>query len=137
MVRQDLLVCPIMELQETGAGIRDIYLPQSDKWYAFNLRTLQGGYLGGPLLKELDGGSIIQWDASIYNAPHHVPYITPMFVRYGTFLPTFSSQFTISDMKLGQVPSFHKYNFASSFQNPRTSSLQIQSHYIYIRAKLM
>jgi alpha-glucosidase (family GH31 glycosyl hydrolase) len=97
MVRNDLLVCPIMDPQhdqngnydnvKRDVGRRSVYLPQPDDWYVFNLRTLQGGFLGKPLTKSYDGGSTLDWDGSINNDFEHIPYITPMFVRSGGILP--------------------------------------------------
>lgn len=88
MVRNDLLICPIMEPQSWSngnrqLGQREVYLPQPNKWYDFNLRTMQNGEIGKPLQPSRDGGQTIMWDGSISNKEDHIPYITPMFIRAG------------------------------------------------------
>lgn len=88
MVRQDLLICPVMEPQGYETGNRqveqwEIYLPQPNKWFDFNLRTMKDGSLGVPLTAVRDGGTKVLWDCSINNNEDHIPYITPMFIRAG------------------------------------------------------
>lgn len=100
IVRNDLLVCPIMDRQKArwgsyadgvrrDYGTRNCYIPQPDNWYVFNLRaSLDQTYLRQKLSKSCDGGTTFNdWDRSINNDPKHIPYITPMFVREDTLPP--------------------------------------------------
>ncbi|RPA89096.1 hypothetical protein L873DRAFT_736722 [Choiromyces venosus 120613-1] len=85
MVRNDLLVCPVMHQQSVAGGHRSIYLPQPDGWYKFNLRIDDGTlrHDGVPLEKRIPGGSKFEADAHIASEPAFLPNITPMFVREG------------------------------------------------------
>ncbi|KAL7276242.1 hypothetical protein RUND412_000778 [Rhizina undulata] len=85
IVRQDLLVAPVMTRQVDAGGHRRIYLPQPDYWYPFNLRI--DGSRGVPLSPKIEGGSKFDYDAVINSHPDHLPYITPMFIRAGGIIP--------------------------------------------------
>ncbi|RPA96223.1 hypothetical protein L873DRAFT_1791713 [Choiromyces venosus 120613-1] len=89
MVRNDLLVCPVMHQQSVAGGHRSIYLPQPDGWYKFNLRIDDGTlrHDGVPLEKRIPGGSKFEADAHIASEPAFLPNITPMFVREGGIIP--------------------------------------------------
>lgn len=85
MVRNDLLVCPVMHQQSVAGGHRSIYLPQPDSWYKFNLRIDNDcpRHHGVPLEKRIPGGSKFEVDAHIASEPAFLANITPMFVREG------------------------------------------------------
>lgn len=85
MVRNDLLVCPVMHRQSIAGGHRSVYLPQPDGWYKFNLRIDNGSprHHGVPLEKRIPGGSKFDVDAHIASEPAFLANITPMFVREG------------------------------------------------------
>lgn len=85
MVRNDLLVCPVMHQQSVSGGHRSIYLPQPDSWYKFNLRIDNDcpRHHGVPLEKRIPGGSKFEVDAHIASEPAFLANITPMFVREG------------------------------------------------------
>jgi len=108
MIRQDLLICPIMDPQvdqngssnsaDRNVGEREIYLPQPNKWYDFNLRLLKNGSLGVPLNSSRDGGITITWDGSIRSNEDHIPFITPMFIRAGGIIPQIPVRQYVSDI---------------------------------------
>jgi len=90
MVRNDLLVCPVMHQQSVAGGHRSIYLPQPDSWYKFNLRIDNDSprHHGVPLEKRIPGGSKFEVDAHIASEPAFLANITPMFVREGMSPPS-------------------------------------------------
>lgn len=82
MVRDCLLVAPILEKQDTmNGGKRDVYLPAGNGWYQFmNYRA--------PLQEMVEGGTTIMgFDASINHVPEHIPYIVPLYVKEGAIMP--------------------------------------------------
>ncbi|KAG0639095.1 glycosyl hydrolases family 31-domain-containing protein [Tuber brumale] len=89
MVRNDLLVCPVMHQQSVSGGHRSIYLPEPDGWYKFNLRVDNGRprHDGVALEKRIPGGSKFEVGARIASEPAFLPIITPMFVREGGIIP--------------------------------------------------
>lgn len=82
MVRDHLLVAPVMHKEDQEGGHRKIYLPQPDNWYKFNLR-IDNHSLGVPLEDRIEGGSKFDVDAHIASEEAFLPQICPMFVREG------------------------------------------------------
>lgn len=77
------MVCPIMDSHVVNNGSRDVYLPQPDNWYSFNLRLDTRGVRLAP---PVEAGSVITYNAYISSDPAHLPYVTPIYVREGLFL---------------------------------------------------
>lgn len=84
MVRKDLLVCPVMRPEKEAGGGREIYLPQPNAWYSFNLGIEPGGKLPGQMLeRKICGGDRFFLDAHISADSGWLPKVCPMFVREG------------------------------------------------------
>ena len=89
MAGADLLVCPVLEPETTSGGGREIYLPQTNDWYPFNLGIELNPRLdsvhpyGTRLRKKLRGGSRFFVDAHLSANDSCVPNICPMFIREG------------------------------------------------------
>ena len=79
-----ILVCPIVDPDDSEGGSRTIYLPHPNRWFPFNLRIDQGpDNVGVPLNTPVDGGSHFSYNAKITSNPAQFPYITPMYIREG------------------------------------------------------
>ncbi|KAI5789670.1 glycosyl hydrolases family 31-domain-containing protein [Peziza echinospora] len=91
MVRNDLLVCPVMKPHSESGGGREIYLPQSSWWYPFNLGiTPEGRLPGRKLAARIKGGDRFFVDAHISSDDGWLPHILPMYVREGGIIPQIS-----------------------------------------------
>lgn len=90
MVRNDLLVAPVMHKEDEEGGHRKIYLPQPDNWYKFNL-GIDSNTHGMPLTPRIEGGSKFDVDAHIASDAAFLSQITPMFVREGKDLSPHSA----------------------------------------------
>ncbi|KAI9729368.1 MAG: hypothetical protein M1834_006892 [Cirrosporium novae-zelandiae] len=84
MVRNDLLVAPVLKKESKTGTRRRLYLPRPDSWFQFNLRI--NGSLGVPLSR-VPGGSTIDVYPRISTDESRIPYITPMYVREGGIIP--------------------------------------------------
>ena len=79
-----ILVCPIMDPDDSNGGSRQVYLPQPDSWFPFNLRIDEDpGNVGAPLNAPVEGGTLFSFGARISSNPAQFPYITPIYVREG------------------------------------------------------
>ena len=81
IIRNALLICPVMDSHTVNNGNRIVYLPLGSKWYDFNLR-IDGSY-GVALLPYVKGGSVFNYSAYIGNDPAHMPFVTPIYIREG------------------------------------------------------
>ena len=80
MVRNDLLVAPILTEQDSAKGWRMVYLPGPDSWFRFNLSLDESTDNCHPLSAKERGGSCIKVEARIQQ---DMSSITPMFLREG------------------------------------------------------
>ncbi|MBW4497603.1 MAG: DUF5110 domain-containing protein [Oscillatoria princeps RMCB-10] len=82
-LRHDILVAPVLDPQSpaNGYGKRDVYLPTGSNWYTFkdNKQPLGEAYEGGTTIR--------QFDAHLSGDPNHIPFIVPIFVRWGAIIP--------------------------------------------------
>ena len=79
-----ILVCPIMDPDDSNGGSRQVYLPRPDSWFPFNLRIDEDpGNVGVPLNAPVEGGANFSFGARISSNPAQFPYITPIYVREG------------------------------------------------------
>ena len=95
MVRQDLLIAPVLEKQtaSNGYGKRDVYLPLGGGWYQFTDNK-------SPLGTMLPGGTnVSEFDAHISDDEGHIPYILPMYVRSGGIIPTIEQEQYVGQKK--------------------------------------
>lgn len=108
MVRNDLLVCPRLYPEKLKVGENEtkqkhqLYLPQPDNWFVFNLRPDHIEDPNGDGLKisrrkglsaKLQGGTFMEWDDEIRLGDNeHIPYVMPMFIREGGY-PQSSTQY--------------------------------------------
>lgn len=80
MVGDDVLVAPILWEQGNSNVTRVVYLPRPVSWWQCNLRADGPDHavkLGAPF----PGGTLLPYDARMNVAD--VPYVTPMFIKYG------------------------------------------------------
>lgn len=129
VVRNDLLVAPFITQQTDkwgdvvnktkGAdgnplplyrdyGHREVYLPQPDSWYPFNLDAEFKpiiGFFGRELLTPITGGSVIDYEGAIdtrstsYDS-ERLRYLTPMFVREGAIIPQIDVKLYVPDKEI-------------------------------------
>ena len=82
MAGNDILVAPIIHPKsENPSETRQVYLPLTNFWYNSNLRPWDDQ--GVPLLKRVEGGSVINFTAKITNNYEDFPYVVPVYVREG------------------------------------------------------
>ncbi|CAE7201114.1 unnamed protein product, partial [Rhizoctonia solani] len=85
-VGDDVLVAPVLEPQlaqgRPDNETRIIYLPSPDSWWQFNLRA-DGPDAAVALGGRFDGGTLMPYDARMSDNVSQIPYMNPMFIRYG------------------------------------------------------
>jgi len=100
LVREDLLIAPILEPQLTcHGGKRDVYLPAHSDWYLFmdNKR---------PLLPIVEGGTTVRnFDAYIDASNEHMGFIVPMYVRAGAIIPTIELEQYVGERNANNQPN--------------------------------
>ncbi|KAF5661454.1 alpha-glucosidase 2 [Fusarium circinatum] len=115
LLGHNILVCPQVEEK---AGRRDVYLPNSDKWYPSNLRVNNQGFGPDPILKHAavlqkaaPGGKIVDYDCHIPDAvaaPEQVAYVTPVYIRGGAIIPQLDVRQWVKEGDLNP-PTIHVY----------------------------
>ncbi|KAF5576151.1 alpha-glucosidase 2 [Fusarium pseudocircinatum] len=115
LLGHNILVCPQVEEK---ARRRDVYLPNSDKWYPSNLRVNNQGFGPDPILKHAavlqkpaPGGKIVDYDCHIPDAvadPEQVAYVTPVYIRGGAIIPQLDVRQWVKEGDLNP-PTIHVY----------------------------
>ncbi|KAI1029481.1 hypothetical protein LB504_010760 [Fusarium proliferatum] len=115
LLGHNILVCPQVEEK---ADRRDVYLPNSDKWYPSNLRVNNQGFGPDPILKHAavlqkpaPGGKIVDYDCHIPDAvahPEQVAYVTPVYIRGGAIIPQLDVRQWVKEGDLNP-PTIHVY----------------------------
>ncbi|KAG9123057.1 hypothetical protein FRC07_000299 [Ceratobasidium sp. 392] len=102
MVGDDLLVAPILERQDDSSELtRTVYLPRPRAWWQCNLRA-DGPTAAVRLGNKFAGGSLIPYDARINK--HAIPWVTPMFIKYGAIIPQIEPRRFVNDVENGPNP---------------------------------
>ncbi|CAE6473102.1 unnamed protein product [Rhizoctonia solani] len=111
MVGDDLLVAPILHPQgpECERITRVVYLPRPKSWWQCNLRAA-GADSAVPLGNEFKGGSLIPYDARLSLDESQIPYVTPMFIKFGAIIPQIEPRMYAEDYKSKPNPiTIHIY----------------------------
>lgn len=123
---RDILVAPILQPKDIVPGEnRDVYLPRGNLWYQSNLRPWDNQ--GAPLLKPVEGGSVINYTASIPTSDNddenykQYPYVVPMFIREGAIIPQVQVRPYVGDISSG--PNHIKFNIYPGKDNAYSTYL--------------
>jgi alpha-glucosidase len=101
MVRNDLLIAPVLEPQSQGNGYgrRDIYLPAGRYWYCYMDNTL-------PLSNAVEGGTTVHaFDAGLRLDGTHIGFLLPTYVRAGAILPTIELEQYVGEKNCNGQPN--------------------------------
>lgn len=108
----DILVAPVLGPQivqgRPDTETRMIYLPRPDSWWQFNLRA-DGPDASAPLTGRFDGGTIMPYDARMSDYEPQIPYMNPMFVRYGAIIPQIEPRLYAEDWTKPNPIAIHVY----------------------------
>ncbi|KAG8714735.1 hypothetical protein FRC09_017314 [Ceratobasidium sp. 395] len=98
MVGDDFLVAPVLWPQaDRGNVTRMVYLPRPSSWWQCNLRA-DGPKSAIPLGKSFEGGSLLPYDARMNDQESQIPWVTPMFIKYGAIIPQIQPRSHAEDM---------------------------------------
>ncbi|KAG8711613.1 hypothetical protein FRC09_020508 [Ceratobasidium sp. 395] len=111
LVGDDLLVAPILTPQANNKYTRTVYLPRPFAWWQCNLRD-KGPEYAVPLGTSFPGGALIPYDAKINNQESQIPWITPMFIKFGAIIPQITPRQYAEDYSLDRRNpiSIHSYD---------------------------
>ncbi|KAH7333781.1 glycosyl hydrolases family 31-domain-containing protein [Rhizoctonia solani] len=108
----DILVAPVLGPQlaegRPDTETRMIYLPAPDSWWQFNLRA-DGPDAAGALGGRFDGGTLMPYDARMSDNVSQIPYMNPMFIRYGAIIPQIEPRLYAEDWTKPNPIAIHVY----------------------------
>ncbi|KAJ1300546.1 hypothetical protein OPQ81_002200 [Rhizoctonia solani] len=111
-VGDDILVAPILGPQLVSGRpynqTRTIYLPRPDSWWQFNLRA-DGPDAAVPLGGRFEGGTLMPYDARMSDNNDQIPYMNPMFIRYGAIIPQIEPRMYAEDWSTPNPIAIHVY----------------------------
>ncbi|CAE6345185.1 unnamed protein product [Rhizoctonia solani] len=111
-VGDDVLVAPVLGPQivpgRPDDQTRMIYLPRPDSWWQFNLRA-DGPNSSVALGPRFDGGTLMFYDARMSDNEAQIPWMNPMFVRYGAIIPQIDPRLYAEDWAVPNPIAIHVY----------------------------
>ncbi|KAG9127671.1 hypothetical protein FRC07_011055 [Ceratobasidium sp. 392] len=109
MVGDDFLVAPILCPQtDRGNETRTVYLPRPSSWWQCNLRA-DGPDHAIPLGGSFKGGSFVPYDARLSDRESQIPWMTPMFIKYGAVVPQIEPRCYVEEVSKTNPISIHVY----------------------------
>ncbi|KAG8714455.1 hypothetical protein FRC11_008407 [Ceratobasidium sp. 423] len=111
-VGDDVLVAPVLWPQIAQGRphneTRVVYLPRPDSWWQFNLRA-DGPDAAVPLGGRFQGGTLLPYDARMSDNVAQIPYMNPMFIRYGAIIPQIEPRLYAEDWAKPNPVAIHVY----------------------------
>ncbi|CAE6448249.1 unnamed protein product [Rhizoctonia solani] len=111
-VGDDVLVAPVLGPQivqgRPDNETRIVYLPRPDSWWQFNLRA-DGPDASMPLGGRFEGGTLLPYDARMSDNVSQIPYMNPMFIRYGAIIPQIEPRQYAEDWSKPNPIAIHVY----------------------------